>query len=485
MFELYRIAIMSGKCQLCGKWFIFHTDQRVETENGGLVHASCRAQRPHPQHHDHQEQQQQQDYWNCLLCAHQRNPMWRRSCAVCLSHRGQQHQVLPPPALAPPPVFWRCVICDSENQEPSTECAQCNEAVEKIRWTCAVCTLNDNHWFADRCAACMSPRGAPAPLPPPPPPPVLVAGTAQQTLVPPQQTFECMSCSDPAIPLSERYAISADCSPASSNCKSCVAGWLASQIDGGNAAALTCPCGGRHHVRYANIRDLGSLLPNRSLEIYSRAMRSAASSAPVGVPSLVAVSCPDCDAEYQVAPRQDYRCTNPRCFSSGSLICGRHYLRHSRLPVAAAAEGQHYSGSTFLSSMPICVRCLEEASGNVAVMEARTSILDAFVDHCPACRGVVGEPESFDNCMCLKCRHCPANFCGYCYVYHGGWGDTHTHVRSCRYNDRRNFYCPEPVWRDLMRQRRLRLLDNILNAPALDLTAAQKDELRQWAETLL
>eukprot|EP01036_Dinobryon_divergens_P034021 gene34021-43954_t len=273
--------------------------------------------------------------------------------------------------------------------------------------------------------------GAPAivysPPPSPPPPPVLVAGTAQQTLVPPQ-TFECMSCSDPAIPLSERYAISADCSPASSNCRSCVAGWLASQIDGGNAAALTCPCGGRHKVRYANIRDLGSLLPNRSLEIYSRAMRSAASSAPVGVPSLMAVSCPDCDAEYQAA------C----CCGGGTQVPPPRCTPH--IPVFDAN-----------------LRGLEEASGNVAVMEAKTSIRDAFDDRCPACRGVVGEPESFDNCMCL----------------------------NCRYNDRRNFYCPEPLWRDLMRQRRLRLVDNILNAPALDLTAAQKDELRQWAATLL
>ena len=143
-----------------------------------------------------QQQQQQQHYWNCFMCAHQRNPLWRRTCAVCLSYRGQTSS--PEVALPARPVLWKCIICDALSAPAATKPWRRFDG------------LDDDHWLADSCAACMSPRGSAAIVYSPPPPPPAAAAAL---IVP--QTFECATCSDSDVLQSEeRCAISADCSAA-------------------------------------------------------------------------------------------------------------------------------------------------------------------------------------------------------------------------------------------------------------------------------
>ena len=184
-------------------------------------------------------------------------------------------------------------------------------------------------------------------------------------------------------------------------------------------------------------------------------------------------TCPDCAQDIWVTDRQnDTPCPNPSCYSSGVLICAKHLIRHSRVDPLNKKEPRR------------CLKCVEECGGDGLLASVMSSIQDAFCDRCPGCNGYVGEPQSLDFCLCLKCNHCPICFCGFCYQYAGSWNDTHVHVRHCPMNPRENYFAEsEEIWRGLMRVRRQRLGEAIIAASTL--SEEKKQEARRRMENLI
>ena len=67
----------------------------------------------------------------------------------------------------------------------------------------------------------------------------------------------------------------------------------------------------------------------------------------------------------------------------------------------------------------VCLSCYDEnGSHGGRVFAIINDIQNLFVDKCPHCKNVVGEPEDISRaCMALKCYHCPFEFCGFCYKF--------------------------------------------------------------------
>jgi len=116
-----------------------------------------------------------------------------------------------------------------------------------------------------------------------------------------------------------------------------------------------------------------------------------------------------------------------------------------------------------------CAKCMEDAGGSVSINEILISIQERFCDRCPACNCFVGDPADFDSCMCLKCYNCPQSFCAFCYDFASDWTSTHAHVRNCAMNPRENYFAKsESDWRQLMRERRVRIAEEIIGLSMLN-----------------
>jgi hypothetical protein len=153
--------------------------------------------------------------------------------------------------------------------------------------------------------------------------------------------------------------------------------------------------------------------------------------------------------------QSSYQCFNTTCSIKGYLICAEHNRIYT-LPLTEM-------GSPNLEAERRCEKCLENAGGNATVARVVGSIVDALCDKCPSCKAYVGEPETFNDCLCLRCSHCPSSFCGFCYRFAGDWTATHSHVRACPLNPRRNYFVEsEGVWRNLMRERKTRIVEAII-----------------------
>ena len=250
-------------------------------------------------------------------------------------------------------------------------------------------------------------------------------------------------------------------------CRECMASWVESQIGDGQSLALKCNCRSTD-LNYRNISCLFPFLSAESQEKYRYTKRLESMKNEYHL-----ITCPDCSSEIWIPHVQrETPCSNATCTLFGSLICVKHRVELTR---ANPAD---------LSKPKRCPKCVEECGGDGLLASVMSSIQDAFCDRCPGCNGYVGEPQSLDFCLCLKCNHCPICFCGFCYKFAGSWNDTHVHVRHCPMNPRENYFAEsEEIWRGLMRVRRQRLGEAIIAASTL--SEEKKQEARRRMENLI
>ena len=456
--------------------------------------------------------------WRCGICPDgPLLPAHRRFCPACFAHRGQsqgqcqvqskgQGQRSAHPPAAP---NWACAFCNSSNPAAAMHCPLCyrraDEAApepprpqDQTRWACLVCTFGENHWLADCCAMCQYNRGrsgpqgpglpdpaGPSPVPSPraqgshapdTPEPAPAAEAAEEEQEIEEEQTECIVCGE-AMPEKLRFAADPGCAP---TCQDCATDWVEAKIQGGDALSLTCPCGGQHRLLYHHYRAVRTGLTQGARDKYNHAARQAA--LPAGSTSLldnIEVQCFDCGAINHVVRNVDYKCVHPACPGYGALRCGRHNKRYA---LVRSGDGELHL-SDLLAHTRVCPDCHDEAGGDAALAQLKASILDTFMDRCPSCSGFVGEPESFEDCLCLKCNHCPRYFCGFCYAYSGDRSDGHEHTRNCRLNPRRNYYVEsEAKWRELMRARRRGLARSIVQASALG--EGDREAVLVWVEGL-
>jgi len=379
---------------------------------------------------------------------------------------------------SPEPVIgeWTCSFCKCSNISTRTFCITCNlekgiQIFDQIdenspRWDCNFCFYS-NHPFSTECFQCWNLCGTL-------PEPELKSGTnfsaeAKINDIDDKVAKVCGIC-DCVLNEENKYLVATECRPF---CKECFANWITVQVAGGNANSLKCPCPNQHRLRYVDFRSLADFIPGATKEKYHAAKRGEN----VSPTSILYLACPACDTTYDIYPNQPtYLCVSPSCTAGNGIpICCKHNTHFSRVNL----DDKHYLFD--LKSPRCCKRCLEEAGGSTAVNSVMHAISEAFCDRCPSCKGFVGEPEDFDSCMCLKCNHCPQSFCAFCYNFASDWTSTHYHVRHCRENPRENYFAEsEAVWRRLMRDRRLRLLDVIIASS--DLTEEQKHFVREKVE---
>jgi hypothetical protein len=169
-------------------------------------------------------------------------------------------------------------------------------------------------------------------------------------------------------------------------------------------------------------------------------------------------TCLQCDHQVSVRAGQPTAvCTSAQCAWAQQTVCITHKQRYARVPLGdgptapvsmvctACVHGAAWLLAFFSPSPPpfpslsspesrmICpVPCRVHVQyaftglgGDWQASLLQLSIQEKLTDTCPACGTALGEPESFQACLALRCSHCPAVVCGFCYLYVGNWQGTH------------------------------------------------------------
>jgi len=82
----------------------------------------------------------------------------------------------------------------------------------------------------------------------------------------------------------------------------------------------------------------------------------------------------------------------------------------------------------------------------------------------------------FDGCFALKCSSCPCNFCAWCLADCGN--DAHAHVNSCRLNKSRGYYGSPDLFKQVHKERKLKLLSEFWNSNIKHQSPEFKKELK-------
>jgi len=478
---------MSGKCLVCRKWFL-HGEIRIPVA-GGLVHsfhkeiseqetgekksALSLPVNPKPAASSHSKQPVIAAYqervrpepvvhvpiqanWACLICGEETNPFGSLGCRACFTPRGLVRSVSDEMRMAE---RWTCRWCTHSNIGVSDHCAMCYLARDfdlalfpsvesEERWSCLICAVDGNHWLSSHCSVCGYDRGS--------------APEVDESFreVTQDVEFECERCYETKA-INEKYRIG-ECSM--SQCKECSARWIEVQINDGKSLALKCICN-EHSVKYKDIRELRPYIAKSTMGRYEASQRR--NQRPAGVVDgiggyqgttacqSIQALCPECNEAYDIWNGQiSYQCRNTMCSIKEYPICCKHNVVYTRPKLDAERR---------------CETCLDEAGGNATVARVVSSILDALCDKCPSCNAYVGEPESFDSCLCLRCSHCPNCFCGFCYRFASDWRSTHDHLHECPLNPRKNYFVEsEAVWRELMRARKDRIIEAIISSSGVE-----------------
>jgi hypothetical protein len=257
-----------------------------------------------------------------------------------------------------------------------------------------------------------------------------------------------------------------------SSCRRCFAVWIETQINDGKAVSLKCPCG-NHPLLFKHVRSVFGFLTDVALALYNDANRRRCA-----FKKSAEIRCPECNSAYNIYEgTTTYQCTNPPCNIRNVEICTKHNVNYTR---------GVYDPTILRQAPKRCAKCLDEANNSTIVCDLLTAIRDGLCDRCPNCQGYVGEPETFESCMCLKCNFCPHAFCGFCYKFGSDWRSTHEHVRHCPLNPRENYFVEsEAIWRQLMRARRLAISESIIAAAPRALTAEELSQVRNEVLRLL